>query len=303
LRLANGEAANEALWKKLTKLDGMTKLGQPKPGAMVLAQSSSGAPLMVGQLHTGNGRTLAFGGDTTWRWRRTEEGMKAHARFWQQVILWLAKRDEAEGNVLVIPDTRRIPAGGKLSFTVKLRGKGGVEINPKDAHFDVKVIGPSKAETAVPTSPDQGTERGTFWKTDAPGEYTIVAHGSGKDVDGSALENLPESKVRFVVYQDEAEMARQAADHEFLDKLAYAGGGKMHPPEELKKFLTEMAATPVAQNKAKSRLWPDWRRTPTSPTGGDQLRALAGSGILACYLMFVAILCTEWGLRRYWGLV
>jgi uncharacterized membrane protein len=303
MRLSNDEAGNEAVWKRLTRLDGVTKLGQPKPAAAVLAQSQFGAPLLVGQLHTGNGRTLAFGGDTTWRWRRSEEGIKAHTRFWEQIVLWLAKRDESDGNVLVMPDSRRLPAGGKLGFTVKLRGKGGVEIGPKDSHFEVKVIGPSKAETTVPTGPEQGEERGNYWKTDVPGEYIIVARGWGKDTDGKPLENLAESRVRFIVYQDDAEMARQAADHEFLDKLAFAGGGKMHAPEELKQVLTDIAATPVVQGKAKSRLWPDWRRAPGSGSGGDQLRALTGSGILACYLLFVAILCTEWGLRRYWGLV
>jgi len=303
LRLGNSAPANEALWKRLTKLEGFTRLGRPKPGAIVLARSTSGLPLLVGQLHTGNGRTLAFGGDTTWRWRSSEEGIKAHARFWQQVVLWLAKRDEADGSLLVLPDTRRLPAGGKLGFAVKLRGKGGLEIGPKDAHFEVKVIGPSKTETTVPTAREQGEERGAFWKTDVAGEYTIVARGWGKDNDGSALDNLPESRVRFIVYQDEAEMARQAADHEFLDKLAYAGGGKMHAPEDLKKFLTDLANTPLAQNKAKSRRWPDWKRAPGSASSGDQLRALTGSGILVCYLCFVAALCTEWGLRRYWGLV
>jgi uncharacterized membrane protein len=303
MRLSALETTNEAIWKKLRKLKGATRLGRPKPGAEVLANSGRGEPLLVGQLHTGNGRTLAFGGDTTWIWCRDAEGSKAHARFWQQLIYWLAKRDEAEGNVLVIPDTRRLPAGGKLGFAVKLRGKGGVEIGEKDAHFDVKVLGPSKAETTVPTAREQGDERGMFWKTDTPGEYTLIARGWGKDTDGSPLENLPESRVRFIVYQDEAELARQAADHEFLDKLAYAGGGKMHSPEELKQFLKELVSTPLAQSLAKTRLWPDWKRRPASAGGPDQLRALAGSGILACYLLFVALVCTEWFLRRYWGLV
>jgi uncharacterized membrane protein len=306
LRLAENEADNTRLWNRLPKLDGMTRLGKVKPGAIVLARSDSGEkgdPVLVGQMFFGNGRTLAFAGDTTWRWCRSEEGIRAHARFWQQVVLWLAKRDEADGNLLVLPDTRRLAAGGKLGFGVRLRGKGGVDIPEQDAHFEVTVIDPQKNETKVPTAREHGSERGTFWKTDVPGEYVVIARGWGKDVDGKPLENLTPAKARFVVYQDEAEMARQAADHDFLTKLANAGGGKLHQAENLRQFLQALETEPLPQSRPKAHLWPDWRRHPSSGTLSDQVVALASSGILACFMLFVSLLCLEWFLRRYWGLV
>jgi uncharacterized membrane protein len=298
LRLSEREADNKAIWAKLRKLDGMTRLGAPKTGATVLATTADGAPLLVGQKY-GGGRTLAFGGDTTWRWTATPEGAEAHARFWKQLVLWLARQDEAEGAVWVRPDQRRLAAGGKLGFTVGLRGKGGVEI--KDARFDVKVIGPQQVETAVPTSRDVNDERGTYWKTDVPGEYRIVVQGRGKDYDGSAAGG--EATARFLVYQDEVEMARQAADHEFLAKLANAGGGKAYRAEELTQFLQDLRTMPLPQSRPRAKLWPDWRRGPASPAARDQFAALAGSGILTCFVLFVTLVCVEWFLRRYWGLV
>ena len=39
------------------------------------------------------------------------------------------------------------------------------------------------------------------------------------------------------------------------------------------------------------------------PTGRDQFVTLAGSGILVSFVLFVTLLCLEWFLRRYWGLV
>jgi hypothetical protein len=302
LRLAERESDNERIWSKLPKLTGMTRLGIPKLGAVTLAKSTSGEPLLVYQVY-GKGRTLAFGGDTTWRWRNTEEGIRAHARFWQQVIFWLAKRDQADGNVVLEPDTRRVAVGEKLTFGVKLRGKGGVEVPEKDAHFEVKVTGPQQFEAAIPTAREQGRERGTFWKTDRPGEYTLEARGWGTDVDGKPLENLPLAKVRFLVYQDEAEMAQQSANHKFLEDLARAGGGRFHPAGDLKQFLHDLAGASLPQAKPKTKLWPDWRRTPSSRSAGDQVAALAGSGVLACFLLFVTLLSLEWLLRRYWGLV
>jgi uncharacterized membrane protein len=303
LRLMENLADNAAFWAKLPKLEGMTKLGTPKPAAITLAQSPAGEPILVGQMQFGNGRTLAFAGDTTWRWRRTPEGVRAHARFWQQVVLWLAKRDQADGNILVTPDTRRLAVGGKLGFTVKLRGKGGVDIPEKDAHFDVAVVGPDQIESKLPTAREHGDERGTFWKTELPGEYTLVARGWGTDVDGKELKDLPPAKARFMIYQDDAEMSRQAADHEFLAKLANAGGGKFHQAEELKQFLKDYLTQPLPQNKPKAKLWPDWRRNPASQLAGDQMNALTHSGILACFLLFVSLLCLEWFFRRRWGLV
>ncbi len=303
MRLADKDDDNAALWNKLPKLEGMTRLGDPKPAAITLAQSATGEPVLVGQMQFGNGRTLAFAGDTTWRWRRSPEGIRAHARFWQQVVLWLAKRDEADGNVLVIPDARRIAVGGKLGFTVKLRGKGGVEVPEKDAHFEVSALGPDQAESKVPTAREHGDERGIFWKTEAPGEYTLVARGWGKDADGNELKDLPPARARFMIYQDDAEMSRQAADHEFLAKLANAGGGKSHQADDLQGFLTDYLGQPLPQNRPKNKVWPDWRKSPSSQNMSDQIYALTRSGILACFLLFTSLLCVEWFFRRRWGLV
>jgi uncharacterized membrane protein len=303
MRLAENEKNNASLWNKLPKLDGMTRLGRPKPQSFVLAKSGSGDPILVGQIHFGSGRTLAFAGDTTWRWRHNEEGARAHSRFWHQLVLWLAKRDETEGNVSILPDSRRLPAGGKLGFAVKLRGKSGVEIPDKDTHFEVTAVGPEKAQTKVPTAREHGEERGTFWKTDQPGEYTLEAKGWGTDVDGKALNNLPPARIRFVVYQDDTETLRQAADHDFLNKLASAGGGKFHQADELRQFLKDLTKAPLAQNKSKARLWPDWRRNPSSHGANDQLAALGQSGILMFLLAFVAVVSAEWVLRRVWGFV
>lgn len=298
LRLTERENDNALVWGKLAKLDGMTRLGMPKPGAVILARTPNGQPILVGQTY-GQGRTMAFAGDTTWRWRRSPEGVAAHARFWKQMVLWLAKQDEAEGSIWVKPDTRRLPAGGKLAFSVGARGKGGVDL--KDAQYDVKVVGPEKAESTVATAREQDEERGTFWKTDAPGEYRLIVRGRGKDTDGGEVTG--EATARFLVYQDDAELARQAADHDFLSRLANAGGGKAYRSEELPQFLQDLRNLPLAQQKPRARLWPDWRRTPPSRTLGDQVNALAASGILACFVLFVLLLSLEWFFRRRWGLV
>src|SRR5205085_400459 len=132
-------------------------------------------------------------------------------------------------------------------------------------------------------------ERGTVWKTDKPGEYRLVVRGSAKDADGTIVSG--EATARFLVYQDDTELLRQAANPDFLGKLAAAGGGKAYRAEELPKFLTELAAKGLASGKVKAQHWPDWRRT-----------ALGGF-LPGLFALFVAVLGLEWGLRRYWGMV
>src|SRR5258707_553926 len=137
LTLSERPNDNARVWDTLPELSGMTKLGKPKELATVYARSNTDAPMLVGQDY-GSGRTLAFAGDTTHLWRRTPEGVASHARFWKQIVLWLAHQEERKGNVVIKPDTRRLAAGGKLGFAVDLRGKGDSEA--KEKHFDVKVI-------------------------------------------------------------------------------------------------------------------------------------------------------------------
>src|SRR5262249_36733112 len=157
---------------------------------------------------------------------------------WKQIALWLAKQEEASGNVWVKPDARRLPAGSKEGINMGLRGKGGVDL--PDAIFTVKVVGPGPdpVEHIVTVGREAAGARGVFWKTELPGEYRIVVHGEGKDTDGQVITG--DTSARFLVYQDTAELARQAADHEFLARLAAAAGGKAFRAEELPRFLQEM---------------------------------------------------------------
>jgi uncharacterized membrane protein len=300
-----GDQGNPAdVWERVfDPLDGMTRLGTVRPDATVLATNSGREAVLVGGKR-GEGRTLAFAGDTTWKaWRRSPAAVAAYARFWKQVLLWLAHQEAAEGNLRVIPDSRRLAAGSneRLGFTVALTGKGGVPV--KNAAFTVKVTGPQKDVTEVRTAPEHGQERGSFWKTNFPGEYIIEATGTGKDADGSDVKGT--ARARFLAYAQDLENLRPGADHELLAKVATAGGGKFHlaGERELLQYLEELRTQPLGQGRQKAELWPDWRRNPTSEGVRDQLSALWSSGSLACFLAFSMLVCVEWFLRRRWGMV
>jgi uncharacterized membrane protein len=292
-------------WEALPALDGMTRLGPVREGATVYATDDAREPVLVGK-QFGTGRVLAFAGDSTWRkWRRTPEAIHVYDQFWRQIMLWLSHQEKTGGSVAVEPDTRRLAAGlgGRLGFTVRVRGKSGKEEDVKDVRITAKVIGPAKDETEVPILLERGEHRGIFWKTNLPGDYLVKVTGTGTDLDGTPISDSAEAKV--LAYAEDLESLRPAADHDFLAKLASAGGGKLRPASEteLEKFLQELNTRPVAQRRPRADLWPEWRRDPASSDPLDQVGALWTSGALVCFVAFCALVCAEWYLRRRWGMV
>ena len=83
-----------------------------------------------------------------------------------------------------------------------------------------------------------------------------------------------EATARFLVYRDDTELLRQAADHDFLTKLATAGGGKFYRADELPKFLRELAERPSAAGRRSRRT----TRTGGGTTGGFRPGAVAVRG-------------------------
>jgi uncharacterized membrane protein len=297
LRLADDPKANEEHWSRLRDLNGMAPLGRLKDdlktggSSFVLAESDPGKqPMLVWKLF-GKGRVLVFAGDTTYRWidLDNENGLKDFQRFWQRTVLWLARQEDTESNLKIELPSRRMASGEPFDFNLALRDKGGNDV--KDANFTVTLIDPKGTTIPLTTGRDKSGEHGTVEKEKvaSPGEYRIKVSGKGKDIDGAPVDGKEEA--RFLIYQDETETTRRAADHDFLKKLAATGGGEFHQADELAAYLKQLAAQPLPQERPKANVWPDWRR--------NQL-----SGFLVTFfILFVVLLSLEWFLRRRWGLV
>jgi hypothetical protein len=320
VRLADTPEESAAQWRKLNdpanrvRFTGLSKIGTPKPNATLFAvasddrgqspvplpdaQAAKLAPLLVGhQIGVGNrGRVLVMAAQDTRLWMKlgqpkSNDGIQLHARFWRQMVRWLAHQEEDEGAAFAKPDWRRGPVGAKQSIRVGLRQPGGTSaVEPK---FDVKVLAPGEDEAAAkPISVVTGPDGGWVVPYDpkAPGEYTVKLAAYGKSTDGKEVRG--EATARFLAYPEASdEMLRKAADHEVLKRIAAAGGGQFRRLEELPAFLRELKGQPLEAVKPKPRYVPDWR-------------VEKSQGFLPAWLIvFAALLGTEWGLRRYWGMV
>jgi hypothetical protein len=276
LRMAATPAENEALWSKLPPLEGANKFHDLAQGATVLAEAGPERPLLVAQ-DFGAGRVLAFAGDSTWRWWMS--GFEsAHKRFWRQIVLWLARKDQTqEGKVWIRLAQRRFMPSQQVEFFVGATSPTGDPI--ADAEFKAEVVLPDGKTRKQLLLARQGEQMvGSFADTETAGDYAIEVAATLKDQPfGSA-------RARFLVSHQDLELDNASADTATMGTLAAMTGGKSLAPEELPNLIrsfTEHTEQLDVQRETKKTFWDTW----------------------PFFLTIVVLLGVEWYLRKRWGLV
>jgi uncharacterized membrane protein len=277
-----GQRSGGSVWSKLPALDGANRIEKKdlKPNAQVLAEADNTQrnPLLVaGQ--SGDGRVLAFAGDSTWRWQMSGFG-EAHRRFWRQAVLWLAKKDQqTDGHVWIQLAARRVLRGTRVDFQMGAEDAQGVPVDA--AQFEVAVKTPDGADKVVRPTRSEQVWGATYRETDKPGDYRIVVTAKdGANVLGTA-------EARFLVPAHDLELDRPAAEPTLMAQLAEMtkpAGGAALEAEELPDLLKRLAEKPPEMKEevvAKITYWDTW----------------------SFFLIFVGLIGTEWYLRKRWGLV
>ncbi len=254
-------------------------------------------PLLVGwQLGTeSKSRVLVFAAQDTLMWQKlgqpkAQDGIQLHSRFWRQSVLWLAKQDEDDAAAFVRPLFPRLKVGGEQELKLGFKGPNGAVV--QEGKFNLKVVAPGEnpeAAKLVDWNLDSTGSPKAIYLPRAPGEYTALLEASGT-VDGKTITGTATAK--FLVSPDVSEeMQRTAANPELLKTLAIAGGGKAYRIEDLPAYLNELKSQPFIAVQPETKYIPDWRRDHSK-------------GFLPLWLaLFSLCLLTEWGLRRWWGLV
>jgi uncharacterized membrane protein len=269
-------------WTELPPLDGANLFDRRelKRNANVLAEADDAQRhplLVVGQ--AGDGRTLAFAGDSTWRWPMLGFA-DAHRRFWRQCVLWLAKKDEqTEGRVWIRLAGRRVMRGSRVDFHVGAESAQGEPLDT--AQFEVAVTTPEDRKVEVRPAKSGDEWAATFRETAKPGDYQITVTAK----DGDAV--IGTAEARFLVPDQDLELDRPAAEPSLMAQLAEMtkpAGGAALAAEELPDLLKRLAEKPPELKEeviAKVTYWDTW----------------------PFLLVFVGLLGVEWFLRKRWGFV
>ncbi|MCE5269594.1 MAG: hypothetical protein LLG00_17085 [Planctomycetaceae bacterium] len=275
LSLAGNRTENDALWSKLPPLEGANRFHDLAPGAVVLADAGPDKPLLVAHSF-GDGRVMAFAGDSTWRWwmRGYESAFK---RFWRQIVLWLARKDQAqEGNVWVRLSQRAFPPADRVEFTAGANAPNGEPVT--GAEYKAEVVLPDGARHPLTLVRQDHQMAGSFRDTQSAGDYVIeVTATQNGQPPGTA-------RARFLVFRQDLELDNASADAATLDSLAAMTGGRSLAPENLKDLVRKLAEDTQhldIQQETKKSFWDTW----------------------PFFLALVGLLSLEWYLRKRWGLV
>jgi uncharacterized membrane protein len=283
MQIAPTKAASAEMWARLPTISGANRFGPPKRIARVLADTPQGEPILVA-MDIGQGRVIAFGGET-WPWARAavlqadEQVAAAHRKFWRQVILWLAhKEDDNQSQVKLMLDRRRVALGQKLDLAAKALDEKGQPMTGVQFETTITPLSEPGATSQKVEMVNQGDEaRGSYFATKQVGEFRATVTAKKGDAD------LGSASARFLVFQDDLELSNPAADPSLLRRIAETTAGKYLPHEKLADYLKTLDTSVFTEYAVQSehRLVDNW----------------------PFLLVFAIALSLEWWLRKRHGWV
>lgn len=274
LRLAETPAENLAAWNELPALEGANVLGQLAPAARPLAVSENGVPLLVAKSY-GTGRVAALAVDSTWRWVM-QGADRPYRTFWRQFIFWLASRDDiGDDSLWVRPGQRRISAGTPLAFNAGLRHADGAAV--EDAVLQAEAIAPDGTKRPVRLVREGDSWAGQLTDCSTPGDWTIAATAAREG------QEVASRVARFTVFRQDLEMANPVANGLVMRQLAEETGQEPQPAEDLAAIFEQLLERPVVYESEAEWSWSLWDSWPM-------------------LLVTIALMSTEWFLRKRWGL-
>ncbi len=282
-RLAGNEDAISG-WREMPKLTGANRL-IPKDRAEILLETDDSAANPILIAGDPGGRVLAFAGDSTHKWipRGKREQFD---QFWRQIILWLARWDDRDDEIISIEmPQRRFEPRGLVKFNISAKSMDGGGADP--VQYQGTLVKPNGL-----TSPVTLTQSGSIGSGQLERE-TIASSGVYKlQVTGTrGGQEIGTSEREFIVIDRDREKSNPAADPEQMMRLASETaefGGRALVPDELGDLLDSIIENPP---KTKMEIPTKWQLGETLYDAGGFL------------LLFVVVVSTEWVLRKKWGLV
>jgi len=277
-RIEDNPQANVERWKKLPYLMNFQEPGQPKPGALVLAEMTvmGGAklPLLITQKY-GRGRTAVFATGGDWRWQMLQpvEDL-SHEMFWRQLLRWLV----SDTPTRVVTSTTRpvLYDDGRVHLRAEVRDT--TYLPTSDARVEARILGPDGNSQSVEFRPDS-LEQGVYtadWDAGKPGSYVaeVIAQRGQQELGRDVVTLRREDGV--------AENFHLEQNRDLLEKLSAQTGGRYYKPDQVSRLGEEISYSEAGITVRETKdLW----------------------DMPVVFFIVLALCCGEWLLRRKWGVV
>ena len=276
MRIGGSTDETRKMWAALPALAASAPLGGPRPGATILALTTApggGVFPVVAVQRYGQGRSMVFAGEASWRWKMlTASTDRSYEFFWRQAARWLSSA-APEPVTITVPDAPE--PGDAIAVDVDVRDAAFVPV--ADATIDASLTAPGGAALPIRLRhADPGGGRYTAaLGLEQPGLYRLHAEARRGTVILGAADRWMD------VGGADREFADPRLNEGFLRRVARNSGGRYVREAEASKIASWLQAT-VPQNAAPERrdLWHEpW-----------------------AFALIVGLLSAEWILRRRWGL-
>ena len=275
LQLSEDEALNRKSWEELPPLGNYQVTGEPKPGAVVLADAiapdGKPYPVLVAQ-RFGRGRALLFATDGSWRWRmQLESTNRSPETFWRQILHSLV--NESPSAVTITSDKPLYLGEDHVRLQARVYDEDFQSVN--GAAVVATIYSPDGNSHDIPLrlSPEGAGAFLGEWQAASPGVYRVEAASRVGDKE------IGKGASYFQRADGSLESFSAEQNVPFLTRLAEQSGGKYFPLEKASALPEQLTYSPAGVSVPEVRdLWD-----------------------MPIVLFFLLILKgTEWVLRKRW---
>src|SRR5262245_11192582 len=276
MRIGASPQETRKLWAGLPPLAASAAVGGPRPGATILALTTApggGVFPVVAVQRYGQGRSMIFAGEASWRWKMmVASSDRAYEFFWRQAARWLAS-----------------PAPDPVAITVADAPEPGdamsVDVDARDATF-----------APVPDA----TVEATLGLPGGAGESLKLRHADATSGRFTAAIRPEQTGL----YRIHAEARRGAVSLGTADRWMYVGGAdrEFADPRLNEGFLRRVARTSGGRyvRAAEASRVPAFLTSAIPQNAAPERRDLWHEPW--AFALIVIVLSAEWILRRRWGL-
>jgi len=277
-RLDDDPQKNVERWKKMPEIANWQLVGDPKPGAALLAEiippGHRKSPLLVTEPY-GRGRTAVLATGGMWRWQmRSDHTDKTLPTFWRQMLRWLS--NDTPGTVVAATPRQVLQDEDRLPLRVEVRDKNYQPLGSAvvQAHF----VGPDGLSETLRLQP-AGSEAGVYtadWSVPKAGAYLaeVTASVNGAEVGRDVL--------TFRRNDGVAENFRTTQNRDLLEKLSQQTGGRYYNARDARHLADEISYSEAGvTSREMLDLW----------------------DLPVVLLLALGLRAAEWLLRRKWGVV